>query len=62
MKKQTTPRIPAAATGHGPDRRTGHPYPAAAHDGPVLAKERAEEAAVAGRHGNTGQKDHKGAR
>ncbi len=61
MKTKTTPIIPAAATGHGPEHRPGHLHPAT-HDGAGRPKERAEKIAIAGRHGNTGQKDHKGAR
>jgi hypothetical protein len=40
---------------------SGYPHPAPKTDS-NLPKEKAEEAEVAGRHKNSGQKDHKGAR
>jgi hypothetical protein len=47
------------------DQRKGAP-PSRPHNAPRadlnLPKEKAEEAEVAGRHKNSGQKDHKGAR
>ena len=47
-----------------PDQSKGVPpsYPHAPTTDANLTKERAEEAEVAGRHKNTSQKDHKGAR
>lgn len=47
-----------------PDQTKGVPpiYPHAPATDANLPKERAEEAEVEGRHKNTGQKDHKGAR
>jgi hypothetical protein len=45
----------------GVPQKPGHPHPAPRTD-VNLPKERAEEAEISGRHKNTGQKDHKGAR
>ena len=58
---QMTHDIPARTTDHGPDHRPGKPFPRT-DDGAGRPQERAEDLAVAGRHKNTGQKDHKGAR
>lgn len=41
--------------------KSGYAHPAPLQD-PNLPREKAEEGEVAGRHKNTGQKDHKGAR
>jgi len=45
----------------GPQPRPG-PVPAPQARDPDKPKEKSEAAEVAGRHKNTGQKDHKGAR
>lgn len=54
----------AAASPSTPDRiKDGPPVvPRAPRADTNLPKEKAEEAEVAGRHKNSGQKDHKGAR
>jgi hypothetical protein len=44
-----------------PQRKPGHPPTNEGKD-PDKPREKAEAAEVAGRHRNTGQKDHKGAR
>ena len=46
---------------NGPPHGPGHVHPAPRKD-LNTPKERAEESEVAGRHKNSGQKDHKGAR
>ena len=45
----------------GPHHKPGHAPAPQARD-PDKPKEKSETAEVAGRHKNTGQKDHKGAR
>jgi hypothetical protein len=46
---------------NGPQLKPGH-VPAPPARDPDKPKEKSEAAEVAGRHKNTGQKDHKGAR
>lgn len=52
---------PKTARITGTLHKRGYPHPAPQTD-ESLPKEKAEESEVAGRHENSGQKDHKGAR
>jgi len=63
MKNEPTEPTEPRKTGRieGTLHRPGYAHPAPQQDAD-LAREKAEEGEVAGRHKNTGQKDHKGAR
>jgi hypothetical protein len=52
MNQPTKPQSP----------KPGQTHPPSPHEDPDKAKEKAEADEVAGRHKNSGQKDHKGAR
>ena len=60
MKNDSTV-LPKTERIDGPAHKPGYAHPASRED-LNKSKEKAEESEVAGRHKNSGQKDHKGAR